>query len=803
MLDLLSAATRERSTLLGSTETPRDGRFVLYWMHHAMRDHDNPALDAAIEIANHLQQPVLVYQGLGGKHRYDSDRHHYFILQAARDIAQALARRNIAYQFFLPSKANIRSPLPHLIDQASACVFEHMPVAPFTRWQPKLAAASLAPIVRTDARCIAPMTLERVPVDRAFRFRDALKTEYEQRIASGWRDADYATTALATQQIFEPFDVSQVSDAQMLAHISRLPIDHSVGPIADTAGGTAAGYARWQQFLRSGLNHYHRRRNDAAQTQPPGVSRMSAYLHYGQVSAFRLAADTRQHAGGGSDKYLEELTIWRELAHHYCARTRDADSVDALPKWARETLTEHAHDPRSPRYSLYDLQHANTDSPLWNAAQQSLLAHGELHNNLRMTWAKAIPLWRDSPQAALATLLDLNHRYALDGNDPASYGGLLWALGLFDRPFTPEAPVLGTVRPRSVSAHAKRLDMQAYTHHVQRTQGRRLSIAVIGAGISGLSAAATLRHHNHDVTVFEKSRGPGGRTATRRNADGFVDHGAQYFTSRDPRLTRHLSSLQQDQIIEPWPQTVAGATPDSTQSASTRWRGIGGMNALCKFLAREVTIRSNERVVSLAREHGQWQLRSTMPGGETLSAAFDVVIVSAPAAQAAELLAPVHASFAQRAANVTYSPCWALMLQTPLADTAPDWDAAKISTGPLAWLAHRGGTTTRQWIAHASVDWSTEHVELTAEQACTQLQRAFADYIAPMAETISSASVHRWRYARVQNPLRCDALFDPDAGIGACGDWCADGSRVESAYLSGQAIAGRVLGAVAAQFELQ
>ena len=106
---------------------------------------------------------------------------------------------------------------------------------------------------------------------------------------------------------------------------------------------------------------------------------------------------------------------------------------------------------------------ANTGDPLWDAAQKSLLIHGELHNNLRMTWGKAILQWTRSPEEALQMMIDLNHRYALDGSDPNSYGGILWCLGLFDRPFQPEQPVIGTLRPRSTRSHAARLDLRKYT----------------------------------------------------------------------------------------------------------------------------------------------------------------------------------------------------------------------------------------------------------------------------------------------------------------------------------------------------
>jgi len=157
------------------------------------------------------------------------------------------------------------------------------------------------------------------------------------------------------------------------------------------------------------------------------------------------------------------MLIWRELAHNFCFYHRHPGAFDALPAWAAKTLTDHRQDLRQSVYTWEQMARATTGDPLWDAAQKSLLIHGELHNNLRMTWGKAILQWTRSPEEALQTLIDLNHRYALDGSDPNSYGGILWCLGLFDRPFQPEKPVIGTLRPRSTRSHAARLDLRKYT----------------------------------------------------------------------------------------------------------------------------------------------------------------------------------------------------------------------------------------------------------------------------------------------------------------------------------------------------
>jgi deoxyribodipyrimidine photolyase len=129
-------------------------------------------------------------------------------------------------------------------------------------------------------------------------------------------------------------------------------------------------------------------------------------------------------------------------------RLRYSESLEVLPEWVRQTLLDHADDRRKAHYSWEKLSRGQTGDSLWDAAQRSLLVHGELHNNTRMTWGKAILAWTPHPQAALDRMIDLNRRFALDGSDANSYGGILWCLGLFDRPFRPERSVIGSLRPR-------------------------------------------------------------------------------------------------------------------------------------------------------------------------------------------------------------------------------------------------------------------------------------------------------------------------------------------------------------------
>ena len=133
---------------------------------------------------------------------------------------------------------------------------------------------------------------------------------------------------------------------------------------------------------------------------------------------------------------------WRELGFNMCSHRDDYDRYESLPAWAQKTLAEHAQDPRDFVYSLADFETAATYDPLWNAAQRQLVSEGRIHNYLRMLWGKKILEWSATPQDALAVMIELNNKYALDGRDPNSYSGIFWVLGRYDRAWGPERPIL-------------------------------------------------------------------------------------------------------------------------------------------------------------------------------------------------------------------------------------------------------------------------------------------------------------------------------------------------------------------------
>jgi len=318
-------------------------------------------------------------------------------------------------------------------------------------------------------------------------------------------------------------------------------------------------------------------------------------------------------------------------------------------------------------------------------------------------------------------------------------------------------------------------------------------VAIIGAGLAGLMAARQLATHGAAVTVFEKSRAPGGRAATRRDGEWRFDHGAQYFTHRDPRLSELLDGLVQAGVVAPWTGRVvaiAGQTATPVSGATTRWVALPGMRSLGEHLAREVNVRYATTVRALVREGAQWQLSAD---GDAPLGRFDQVLVTAPAPQAQALLAPHAPAFAASLAGVAMQPCIALMAVLPMRPRVP-WDAAFVNEHPvLSWVARNASKPGRAphecWVAHATAAWSAMHLEQQPSALVPGLLAALAGVLGAPIEAVHAVA-HRWRFA-IPEPGTSrgpgDAWFDGALGLGVGGDWCV-GGRVEGALASGMAL---------------
>ncbi len=199
-------------------------------------------------------------------------------------------------------------------------------------------------------------------------------------------------------------------------------------------------------------------------------SRLSPYLHFGQLSAQRVALEVQAFDADipAQEAFLEQLVVRRELSDNFCFHEPAYDRCEGFPAWALKTLEAHRRDPRPYLYALDEFEEARTHDPLWNAAQSQMVASGRMHGYLRMYWAKKILEWTESPEKAMRVAVYLNDRYQLDGRDPNGYAGIAWCIGgVHDRAWG-ERPVFGKVRYMSAGGARRKFDVAAYLEKVER-----------------------------------------------------------------------------------------------------------------------------------------------------------------------------------------------------------------------------------------------------------------------------------------------------------------------------------------------
>lgn len=785
-LDLLPDWLRERSVALNDQGPKPERPMVLYWMRVAMRSQDNPALEAALTLAQALDRPLLVYQGLSERYPFASDRHHRFILEGAREVASTLAERGVAYAFHLERPGHRGDHLLTLAARSAAVVTEIFPWKPLANWTSTLARSADCGVLAVDSSCLVPMPLvDARSCDRAFRFRDATADLRRRALEAPRIPPLPAVPGTLPDLPFQPVDLGQ---ADLAALIASCAIDHTVAPVPHTPGGIRAAAARWQSFRDHRLLRYHRQRNDPL---ADGVSRLSAYLHYGQASPFRIAREAAALGGAGPGKFLDELLVWRELAWAFCFHHPQHERLSALPEWARTTLEMHRQDRRPVLHDWETLARGRTGDALWDAAQRSLLIHGELHNNVRMTWGKALLEWTPNAGTALTRLIDLNHRYALDGRDPNSYAGILWCLGLFDRPFQPEQPILGSVRGRAIQHHASRLNVTAYAAHAQRSALEAPpTVAMVGAGVGGLFAARTLMDHGLAIELIDKGRQVGGRCATRssRHDPGLgFDHGVPAFTLSDPRLAPHAEAWEERGLIRRW----------LPREGDALWVPVPDANALARHLAADLAPRLASEVTRVTRVQGQWRV---FAGEQRVAGPCEALLLNMPPAQAARLLVTAgHAelvAIADALAAMPMAPAWAVMLTTE-AGFDPGFDLLRPATGPIALACREAAKPGRRdqgcLTFHATAAFSAEHLDARPEDVATLLAPALSQLLGT-AVLPHDLRCHRWRYAQ-STGLAEDHFSQPGIGLFFCGDWLSATGGIEGALLSGAAAAGRLLGA--------
>ena len=311
-------------------------------------------------------------------------------------------------------------------------------------------------------------------------------------------------------------------------------------------------------------------------------------------------------------------------------------------------------------------------------------------------------------------------------------------------------------------------------------------VAVIGAGVAGLTAARTLSELGREVVVFDKGRGPGGRVSSRRAEPFAFDHGAQYFTARDPRFQETVNAWLESGDVRRWDGGIVALAEDgesSVREGTERFVGVPHMNQVAKALAEGLDVRTTTRIASLSRDDSGWHLTSTE---DERFGPFSQLLVTAPPDQAADLIAD-HSKAGSQLREIPMAPCWAVLLGFETR-VEVDFDGAFCDSPELAWICRNsskpGRPAAESWVLHATSEWSLDRIGHDRSEIIHDLTAAVERITGRAWPRAVHEDAHFWRYSRPAVTLDHKVLVDEGCSLAIAGD-AYTGGRVEGAYVSG------------------
>lgn len=427
------------------------GAYVLYWMQAAQRAWANAALEHAILRANHLKVPVVACFGLTGSFPAGNLRHYQFMVEGLRETRVELAARGIefAVHYGTPSEIALK-----LAGEACLVVADRGYARIQRQWRREAACALSCRMEEIEGEVVVPLTT-------AYPKQAYSAAVLRPRIAAHLpRFLMRAGESAPVRQSLGMVDTGCDLDDHGL--LDRMELDRTLSPSAVFRGGRSRALARLDQFINHDLERYDEARNDPSRD---ATSRLSAYLHFGQISSLEAALAARD-SGIPAEAFLDELIVRRELACNYAWFNPRYDEYSGVAPWAKKSLARHAEDGRPYLYDEATLEDARTHDPYWNAAQNQMRHTGRMHGYMRMYWGKKLIEWCASPQEAFAVAVKLNDRYQLDGRDPNGYAGIAWCFGTHDRPWG-ERAVFGVIRYMNDAGLRRKFDADAYVRRVE------------------------------------------------------------------------------------------------------------------------------------------------------------------------------------------------------------------------------------------------------------------------------------------------------------------------------------------------
>jgi deoxyribodipyrimidine photo-lyase len=422
---------------------------IALWMSRDQRANDNWALLFAQELALKQKTPLVVVFCLVPEFLGAGRRQYAFMLKGLQEAEQSLAKKNIP--FFLLSGSPAQKLLQFIRRyRIGALVKDFDPLRIKRKWTDAVVKKIDIPVYEVDSHNIVPCWIA------------SWKQEYG---AYTLRPKIHRFLLEFLEEIPPlkkyPFPWQErIIKPDWEKRIRSLGIDN-IPEVKWIRPGEKAAYEMMHDFITKKLHVYGEQRNDPMKDVQ---SNLSPYLHFGQISAQRVALEVSKTDVDkkSRESFLEELIVRRELADNYCFYNNNYDHVEGFPEWARKTLSDHRKDKRKYIYTLKQFENAETHDGLWNAAQMEMVRRGKMHGYIRMYWAKKILEWTISPEKAMEIAIYLNDRYELDGRDPNGYAGIAWSIGgVHDRAWN-ERPVFGKIRYMSYAGCKAKFDVKKY-----------------------------------------------------------------------------------------------------------------------------------------------------------------------------------------------------------------------------------------------------------------------------------------------------------------------------------------------------
>lgn len=429
---------------------------ISYWMSRDQRLYDNWAVFFAEKLTAERKENFCIVFCLVPNFLEATIRQYGFMLKGLKEIQHEAKKHNIPFYILIGKP---EEEIPKFIKEKniSNLISDFDPLRIKRSWKDKTAKKINIPFYEVDAHNIVPCLYVSKKLEfAAYTVRPKINKNLNEFLD------EYSI--LKKQRKVESLSFEKIN---WEAVEKKLQINFDVKEIDWAKPGTKAGIKMMENFFKKRFKDYNEKRNDPTKI---GQSKLSPYLHFGQISAQRVALETKRFSRNieSEKSFLEELIVRRELSDNFCFYNKNYDSTKGFPDWAKKTLNEHRKDEREFIYSLKKFEDAETHEDLWNAAQIELKTTGKLHGYMRMYWAKKILEWTKSPEVALKIAIYLNDKYELDGRDPNGYVGCAWAIGgVHDRAWA-ERPVYGKIRYMNRNGAKRKFDIEKYIQKFQK-----------------------------------------------------------------------------------------------------------------------------------------------------------------------------------------------------------------------------------------------------------------------------------------------------------------------------------------------